>query len=88
MAKPAKVLSQHYKFKRNPNAALGELVIGTVVCGVEIPHCTIELSAMDYIHPRTQAWIAETIIPHLSRGASIVIVISTPPGILRGVDPS
>jgi hypothetical protein len=87
MAKTAKLLRTHYKFKRRPNAALGELEIGTVVCGIQIPHCTIELSASDFAHPRVQAWINETIIPHLAHGASIVIVVSTPSiNILRGVD--
>lgn len=74
---PKRILT-HYKFKRQPNGALGELAIGTALAGIRIPHCTIELGALDYVHPKTQAWIRDVILPRLDRGANLVIVISSP----------
>jgi hypothetical protein len=65
----------HYKFKSTPNPAKAELAIGTMIGGIRLPHVTIECTRAVYVHPRTQVWINETIIPHMSDSACLVIVI-------------
>jgi hypothetical protein len=71
----AKKILSHYKFRSRPNPAKGELCLGTVLCGIEIPHATIECSMQEFVHPRTQDWIRDILGPRLTRTASLVIVI-------------
>lgn len=66
---------KHYKFSSKPNRAKAELEIGTMIGGLTLPHVTIECSAQDFRHARTQQWIHEVIIPRLESTAAMVIVI-------------
>lgn len=65
----------HYKFVAKPNPAKAELAIGTMIGGLSLPHVTIECSAQDFAHARTQQWICEVIIPRLEPTATLVIVV-------------
>lgn len=71
----AKKILNHYRFKSRPNPLKSELEIGTILCGITIPHCTIELSPQNFARESTQSWIKNVIQPRMDPRGTLVIIV-------------
>lgn len=65
----------HYVFTDRPNLAKAELPLGTRIAGLTMEHVTIQATRDQYRNPLIQDWICDNVLTHVTKNASVVIVL-------------